>query len=174
MASEPTSNFSSASTTLILPSDRATLVLGQWLGRHLPAGSVLLLKGELGSGKTTLTKGLGLGLGVAEEVDSPTFTLINEYEGDRLPLYHIDLYRLERTETDHLFLESYWEGIEYAPGIVVIEWAERLHYLPPAPLEVKLVYRQSGGREAMLMPSNSTQATLLEALTPDAILAHEI
>ncbi|MDB9525970.1 tRNA (adenosine(37)-N6)-threonylcarbamoyltransferase complex ATPase subunit type 1 TsaE [Oscillatoria sp. CS-180] len=162
------------SKTLTLPNDRATFALGRWLGQHLAAGTVLLLKGDLGSGKTTLTKGLGEGLGIAEEIDSPTFTLINEYVGDRLPLYHVDLYRLESADTDRLFLESYWEGIEYPPGIVAIEWAERLRYLPPASLEVRLTYQHPEGRKGVLIPGNSAQTRLLEELTPDAILAHEV
>lgn len=159
--------------TLFLPSDRATFALGNWLGQQLSEGTVLLLEGDLGSGKTTFTKGLGQGLEIPEEIDSPTFTLINEYDSGRLPLYHVDLYRLEAADTEQLFLESYWEGIEYPPGIVAIEWAERLNYLPPEPLRIQLSHRHSG-REVTLTPSNATQKTLLEALTLDAILAHEV
>lgn len=171
-SSRPT-DFLTVTKTLFLPSDRATFALGNWLGQHLSEGTVLLLEGDLGSGKTTLTKGLGQGLVIPEEIDSPTFTLINEYDSGRLPLYHVDLYRLEATDTEQLFLESYWEGIEYPPGIVAIEWAERLSYLPPEPLRIRLSHRPSG-REATLTPSNVTQKTLLEALTLDAILAHEV
>jgi tRNA threonylcarbamoyladenosine biosynthesis protein TsaE len=159
---------------LALPSDRTTFALGHWLGTHLPAGTVLLLYGDLGSGKTTLTKGLGSGLDIAEEIDSPTFTLINEYDSGRVPLYHVDLYRLDGTDTSRLFLESYWEGIEYPPGIVAIEWAERLQYLPPEPLKIHLIYDVAGGRQATLTPTTAAQTDLLEALTLDAILAHEI
>lgn len=162
------------SKTLILPSDRATFALGQWLGQHLTAGTVLLLEGDLGSGKTTLTKGLGNALGIVEEIDSPTFTLINEYFGGRLPLYHVDLYRLEGADSDRLFLESYWDGLEYPPGIVAIEWAERLQHLPPAPLKIQLAYHPLAGRKVTLIPSNPAQTRLLEALNPDAILAHEV
>ncbi|MEM6840232.1 MAG: tRNA (adenosine(37)-N6)-threonylcarbamoyltransferase complex ATPase subunit type 1 TsaE [Cyanobacteria bacterium P01_C01_bin.120] len=161
-------------TTLTLPDDRATLALGRWLGERLDAGTVLLLTGNLGAGKTTLTKGLGQGLCIPDEIDSPTFTLINEYDSGRLPLYHVDLYRLEGAESDRLFLESYWEGIEYPPGIVVIEWAERLRYLPPEPLRIDLAYESSGGRQAVLTPTNPDHIRLLEALTTDAILADEI
>lgn len=159
---------------LVLPSDRATLALGQWLGERLDAGTVLLMTGDLGAGKTTLTKGLGKGLNIADEIDSPTFTLINEYEGGRLPLYHVDLYRLDGVESDRLFLESYWEGIEYPPGIVAIEWAERLCSLPPEPLHIALSHHPSAGRQVTLTPSSSAQIRLVEALTTDAILADEI
>lgn len=161
-------------TTLTLPSDRTTFALGHWLGQCLPIGTVLLLEGDLGSGKTTLTKGLGRGLGITEEIDSPTFTLINEYLEGRLPLYHVDLYRLTEADTDGLFLESYWEGIEYAPGIMAIEWAERLRFLPPEPLKICLTYQQPTGRQVSLTPATPTQQSLLEALTSDAILAHEV
>ncbi|NJM95967.1 MAG: tRNA (adenosine(37)-N6)-threonylcarbamoyltransferase complex ATPase subunit type 1 TsaE [Phormidesmis sp. RL_2_1] len=122
-----------------LPNAQATQALGEALGQQLLAGSVLLLKGDLGSGKTTLVQGLGRGLGIAD-IDSPTFTLINEYTEGRLPLYHIDLYRLSATETDALFLEIYWEGTEVEPGIVAIEWSDRLSHLPPNPIELTLSY----------------------------------
>ena len=132
-----------------LPNAQATQALGHALGKQLAAGSVLLLKGDLGSGKTTLVQGLGAGLGIAE-IDSPTFTLINEYTGGRLPLYHIDLYRLSAAEAEVLYLETYWEGVEVEPGIVAIEWAERLTYLPPAPVELALRYLAGEGRQARL------------------------
>ncbi|MEL7223955.1 MAG: tRNA (adenosine(37)-N6)-threonylcarbamoyltransferase complex ATPase subunit type 1 TsaE [Cyanobacteria bacterium P01_D01_bin.36] len=131
-----------------LPNAQATQALGQALGQQLSAGSVLLLKGDLGSGKTTLVQGLGFGLGLAE-IDSPTFTLINEYTKGRLPLYHIDLYRLSATEADGLFLETYWDGVEVEPGIVAIEWSERLTYLPADPIEVALSYLPTG-RQAVV------------------------
>lgn len=136
------------SKQLMLPDAQATQRLGMQLGQVLPAGSVLLLEGDLGSGKTTLVQGIGVGLGIAETIDSPTFTLINEYFGGRLPLYHFDLYRLDPQETSHLSPEIYWEGWEYEPGIVVIEWAERLTYKPPSYLQIYLTYRSDFGREA--------------------------
>lgn len=161
-------------TKLTLSDAQATFALGNWLGRHLVAGTVLLLQGPLGSGKTTLVKGLGHGLGIADTIDSPTFTLINEYTGGRLPLYHVDLYRLSAAESDRLFLETYWEGVEYPPGIVAIEWSERLQFLPPTPLKLDLAYPPSSGREVTLTPTSPAQITLLEALTPDAILVDEV
>ena len=136
-----------------LPDAQATQALGQRLGEQLPAGSVLLLKGNLGSGKTTLVQGLGKGLGVAE-IDSPTFTLINEYTHGRLPLYHVDLYRLSPAEADALFLETYWEGVEVEPGIVAIEWSERLTHLPPAYIELALSYLPQGRRADLTLPKS--------------------
>ncbi|MGB7088033.1 MAG: tRNA (adenosine(37)-N6)-threonylcarbamoyltransferase complex ATPase subunit type 1 TsaE [Phormidesmis sp.] len=134
-----------------LPDAQATQRLGRVLGEQLPPGSVLLLKGDLGSGKTTLVQGLGFGLGV-KDIDSPTFTLINEYTRGRLPLYHIDLYRLSPAEADAMQLETYWEAEEVEPGIVAIEWSERLHYLPPAPIELALSYLAAGRRAHLSIP----------------------
>ncbi len=149
-----------------LPDAQATQALGQILGEQLPAGSVLLLKGDLGSGKTTLVQGLGLGLGIAD-IDSPTFTLINEYLNGRVPLYHIDLYRLSMAEADALFLETYWDGLEVEPGIVAIEWSERLSHLPPEPIELSLSYLPQG-RQANLAWSAALNLNL-----PQLMSAHE-
>jgi tRNA threonylcarbamoyladenosine biosynthesis protein TsaE len=116
----------------------ATRQFGRKLGQTLTAGSVLLLEGELGSGKTTLVQAIGVGLGISETVDSPTFTLVNEYLGGRLPLYHMDLYRLQPDAVAQLYPDVYWEGLEMEPGIVAIEWAERLPYQPADYLVIQL------------------------------------
>jgi len=126
----------------------ATRSLGVTLGQSLPAGSVILLQGDLGSGKTTLVQGIGEGLGITEPIVSPTFTLINEYTEGRLPLYHLDLYRLQPEEVTALHLETYWEGVEFPLGIVAIEWAERLQYQPSNYLRICLTYRADTGRRA--------------------------
>jgi tRNA threonylcarbamoyladenosine biosynthesis protein TsaE len=135
---------------LFLPDAAATQNLGVRLGQKLSAGSVLLLEGDLGSGKTTLVQGIGAGLGIREAIDSPTFTLINEYLGGRLPLYHFDLYRLDPSETAAISPENYWEGVEVDLGIVAIEWSERLPYKPPSYLRIHLTYNQNSGRQALL------------------------
>jgi tRNA threonylcarbamoyladenosine biosynthesis protein TsaE len=118
----------------------ATRSLGNQLAQLLPAGSVLLLEGELGSGKTTLIQGLGEGLGILDAIASPTFTLICEYPEGRLPLYHLDLYRLDPAEIPAVLPELYWEGIEVPPGIVAIEWADRLPYKPQDYLLIRMSY----------------------------------
>lgn len=128
----------------------ATRSLGVQLGQQLPAGSVLLLKGDLGSGKTSLVQGIGEGLGIPESIESPTFTLINEYLEGRVPLYHFDLYRLDPAHAATLYPEMYWEGMEVEPGIVAIEWSERLPYLPAQYLEIRLTY-QDNGRQAEII-----------------------
>ena len=100
-----------------------TEALGERFGRSAKTGLVLALSGDLGAGKTQFVKGLARGLGVSGRVHSPTFTLVNEYGGGRLKLFHLDLYRLETPEQ----IES--AGIEEflrPEGVSVIEWAERI------------------------------------------------
>lgn len=126
-----------------LPNLEATRSLGNLLGHILPAGSVLLLNGDLGSGKTTLVQGIGAGLGILDSIVSPTFTLLCEYPEGRVPLYHFDLYRLQPSEVEELAIETYWAtepnwNSEQPPGIVAIEWAERLPYLPSDYLSLDL------------------------------------
>ncbi len=137
-----------------LPNAMATHTLGMQLGTTLTPGSVLLLTGELGSGKTTLVQGLAQGMGIRDSIVSPTFTIINEYFSGRLPLYHLDLYRLENAEVDRLNLESYWQGIETELGIMAIEWAERLSYLPSEYLRIELTYDRVDGRIAKILSGN--------------------
>jgi tRNA threonylcarbamoyladenosine biosynthesis protein TsaE len=134
-----------------LPDAMATHALGVEFGNSLTAGSVLLLTGDLGSGKTTLVQGLAVGMGIVDAIVSPTFTIINEYFSGRLPLYHLDLYRLETTKVDELNLESYWLGIETELGIMAIEWAERLTYLPSEYLRIELTYDRVDGRIAKIL-----------------------
>ncbi|MBW4643261.1 MAG: tRNA (adenosine(37)-N6)-threonylcarbamoyltransferase complex ATPase subunit type 1 TsaE [Goleter apudmare HA4340-LM2] len=139
---------------IVLADTEATLNLGITFGKNLPAGTIILLEGDLGAGKTTLVQGIGKGLGITEPIVSPTFTLINEYTQGRLPLYHLDLYRLEPQEVAALNLETYWEGKEVTPGIVAIEWAERLPYKPISYLSVYLLYGNNGDRQAQIIPIN--------------------
>ena len=101
-----------------------TRSLGERLGRILVKGDIVLMFGELGAGKTTLAQGIATGLGVKKDeyVRSPTFTLINQYQG-RIPVYHIDLYRIESpSELDNLGLEETFHD----KGTVLVEWAEKL------------------------------------------------
>ena len=101
-----------------------TLILGERIGRHLEAGDIVLLFGDLGAGKTTLTQGIARGLGVAQEeyVRSPSFTLVNQYKG-KVPVFHIDLYRIDSShELEDLGLEEVFSS----EGISIVEWAEKL------------------------------------------------
>jgi tRNA threonylcarbamoyladenosine biosynthesis protein TsaE len=100
-----------------------TEALGERLGRVAPRGLVIALGGELGAGKTQFVRGLARGLGISSRVHSPTFTLVNEYGGGRLTLFHLDLYRLETPEQ---ILSAAIEEYLTPDGVAVIEWAERL------------------------------------------------
>ena len=142
----------------------ATRSLGIALGQSLNFGSTILLEGDLGAGKTTLVQGIGFGLGITESIVSPTFTLINEYAEGRLPLYHLDLYRLEPREVATLNLETYWEGVEVTPGIVAIEWAERMPYKPDSYLNVRLTYGDEGSRQAEIIPFNCAVSEVIAAM----------
>lgn len=113
------------------------------LGRLLEARDVLVLTGELGTGKTSFTKGLAKGLGITQMVKSPTFTIVREYDGGRLPLYHMDIYRVG-DDPDSFDMDSYLE----ANGVSVIEWGELLGKdLPDNYLHVKFNYTVIEERE---------------------------
>jgi tRNA threonylcarbamoyladenosine biosynthesis protein TsaE len=108
-----------------------TEALGVLLGRTAPGGGLLALVGELGAGKTSLVRGLARGLGADEDrVHSPSFVIATEYPGGRLPLHHVDLYRLETAEIDELFFRD----ILYGDGVAAVEWFDRMP--PPAPTEI--------------------------------------
>ncbi len=127
-----------------LDSEKKTLEFGERLGQTLQGGDVLALTGDLGAGKTLITRGIALGLGItAEQVTSPTFTLIQTYEG-RHPVIHVDLYRLENPSAIlQLGLEDYF----MPQNIVIIEWADRLlQILPPDYLALHL---EHGDTETM-------------------------
>ena len=112
------------------------------LGKELIPGSVVALTGDLGAGKTTLAKGIARGLGVTEEITSPTFTIINEYTSGRLPLYHYDVYRLGEGEEAYDGMEElgYKEHF-FGDGITVVEWADIIEeLLPKETINIKLAY----------------------------------
>ena len=121
-------------TEYVTHNEAETEEVGRQLASGLAAGQVILLSGPLGAGKTALTRGLARGLGCdSAAVSSPTFTLVQEYQG-RATLYHVDLYRLEPVEIDDLGLEELVSG----EGIVAIEWAERWRGRPDDVTEVRL------------------------------------
>jgi tRNA threonylcarbamoyladenosine biosynthesis protein TsaE len=114
---------------LTSPNENCTLLLGARIGQQVKAGDVLALWGELGSGKTLFTRGIARGMGVPQQVPvtSPSFTIINEYEG-RVRLYHLDLYRLTAIED----LETLpWREVVFGVGVAVIEWPDRMGGLLP-------------------------------------------
>ncbi len=137
-------------TVITLPTLTATLTFGIQLGKTLNAGTVVLLCGDLGSGKTSLVQGIGQGLGIQDAIDSPTFTLVNEYNNGRLPLYHLDLYRLEPSDVAALHPEIYWDGVEVEPGIMAIEWAEHLPYRPEQYLLLEITVLEGETRQVTI------------------------
>ncbi|MFG6497582.1 tRNA (adenosine(37)-N6)-threonylcarbamoyltransferase complex ATPase subunit type 1 TsaE [Fictibacillus sp. UD] len=124
-----------------------TMSFAEKLGSILQKGDVLTLAGDLGAGKTTFTKGLAKGLGITRTVNSPTFTIIKEYKG-RLPLYHMDVYRLEDSDED-LGFEEYFSG----DGVCVVEWAVFIEeYLPEERLELVILHKGDEEREIQVTP----------------------
>lgn len=112
---------------ILLKGLEKTKEFGIKLGSLLKSGDVVCLNGDLGSGKTTLTKAIGLGLGVDDYITSPTFALINEYKG-RMPVYHFDVYRLENVEELYdLGFDEYF----YGRGVSIIEWADKIERFLP-------------------------------------------
>jgi tRNA threonylcarbamoyladenosine biosynthesis protein TsaE len=108
-------------------SEQETVELGIKMGKLLEAGDIVLLYGDLGAGKTVLTRGIALGLGTKDVVTSPTYTLMHRYEG-RVPVYHFDLYRLGGPDE---VLDLGYEEFFYGDGVSIVEWPERLEYLCP-------------------------------------------
>lgn len=108
-------------------SEQETVELGIKMGKLLEAGDIVLLYGDLGAGKTVLTRGIALGLGAKDVVTSPTYTLMHRYEG-RVPVYHFDLYRLNGPDE---VLDVGYEEFFYGDGVSIVEWPERLEYLCP-------------------------------------------
>ena len=116
-----------------------TEALGARLAAALSPGAVVAYRGDLGAGKTAFTRGLARGLGYAGRVTSPTFTIVNEYEGGRLPLFHFDMYRLE--SADDLF-DIGWEDYLDRGGVCAVEWSEQVpEALPPETVFVTLSRR---------------------------------
>lgn len=128
-------------------SENETKKWAERLAAYLCPGDVLTLEGDLGAGKTTFTKGLAQGLGITRNVNSPTFTLIKEYKG-KIPLYHMDVYRLD--EEEDLGFDEYF----HSEGITVIEWASRIaDQLPDERLDIAIKRTGDASRLIQLNPS---------------------
>jgi tRNA threonylcarbamoyladenosine biosynthesis protein TsaE len=125
-------------------SEEETRHIAAALAKDLRAGAIVLLKGDLGAGKTAFVRGLAEGLGIkAEEVTSPTFTLVHEYRGGRLPLVHVDLYRLDRADLDEIGLDQ----DVATQGIVAVEWPERLSRKIGGAMTITILDRGGDHRE---------------------------
>ncbi|MCC3359703.1 tRNA (adenosine(37)-N6)-threonylcarbamoyltransferase complex ATPase subunit type 1 TsaE [Bacillus sp. REN16] len=129
------------------------------LAATLKPGDVLTLEGDLGAGKTTFTKGLAKGLGITRTVNSPTFTIIKEYQG-RIPLYHMDVYRLEHSDED-LGFDEYFDG----EGVTVVEWAHLIEdQLPSDRLTIRIEHQGDTKRKITVIPFGERYQHLCEEL----------
>ena len=128
----------------ITNSPEETVKIGAAIGKIIPAGTVLAYRGDLGAGKTAFTRGLARGLGISDRVTSPTFTIVNEYEGGRLPLFHFDMYRLG--SSDELF-DIGWEDYLSRGGVCAVEWSENvMDALPEDTVWVRIAREGDTGR----------------------------
>ncbi|RBP87346.1 tRNA threonylcarbamoyladenosine biosynthesis protein TsaE [Cytobacillus firmus] len=136
-----------------------TMAFSERLGSLLQPGDVLALEGDLGAGKTTFTKGLAKGLNITRNVNSPTFTIIKEYQG-RLPLYHMDVYRVEDSFED-LGFDEYFEG----NGVTVVEWAHLVkEQLPEELLTIYLYLDDNDSRKLVLDPQGKRYEELCKEI----------
>ena len=142
-------------TTHVTHSEQETQAVAFTLAACLTAGDMLLLSGDLGTGKTAFVRGLAAGLGVdPDEVSSPTFTLVHEYRGGRVTLYHADLYRLTQASTDELGLEER----NVAAGVIAIEWPDRLSHPIHGAVRVEMeVVGETSRRITIAIPSGSSE-----------------
>ncbi|WP_053361398.1 tRNA (adenosine(37)-N6)-threonylcarbamoyltransferase complex ATPase subunit type 1 TsaE [Bacillus sp. FJAT-27251] len=142
----------------ISKSEEDTQALSKRLAELLKPGDVIALEGDLGAGKTTFTKGLAEGLGIKRNVNSPTFTIIKEYQG-RMPLYHMDVYRVDSSED--LGFEEYFEG----EGVTVVEWAHLIDaQLPEQLLTLHLYHGEEGTRKIVAEPKGQRYEQLCKEL----------
>jgi tRNA threonylcarbamoyladenosine biosynthesis protein TsaE len=138
------------------------------LAQVVTAGTIILFEGDLGSGKTTFMQAFGLALGINSTIASPTFTLIDEYTEGRLPLYHIDLYRLEPSQVPSLHLEEYWRDQDFPLGVVAIEWSSKLINLPSAYLQIKITVLQSPDFSASFTSEYLPESRLMQLIAKGA------
>src|SRR5690625_2174104 len=145
---------------IVTRDEKETKKLGKLLAQNIDKGDVITLDGDLGAGKTTFTKGVAEGLGVKRTVNSPTFTIIKEYEGDLLPLYHMDVYRLENSDEDIGF-DEYFSG----DGVTVVEWATFIEdFLPRQRLNIHIEVIDETKRKIVCQTNDETIGKQLDKL----------
>jgi tRNA threonylcarbamoyladenosine biosynthesis protein TsaE len=149
--------MSKNANTFTTASEKETKQLAFWLATKLSPSAVIALEGDLGAGKTTFSQGLAAGLGVQEYVDSPTFSILKQYEG-RLPLYHMDVYRLEDSG-EELGLEEYI----YGDGVALVEWPSRIEALLPAnTIRITIEVLSTGERTIQISPPSLFKELIAE------------
>lgn len=146
---------------ILLKNEDETKWFGEKIGSAITQKLLICLNGDLGAGKTCITKGIAKGLGIMDDITSPTFILVEEYEG-RLPLYHFDVYRIDDTE------ELYFIGFDdylSKNAVVIIEWSDKIEsILPKDRLEIRLDYTEDGMREICLNSVGEAAQTLVETM----------
>ncbi|MCQ6562690.1 tRNA (adenosine(37)-N6)-threonylcarbamoyltransferase complex ATPase subunit type 1 TsaE [Paenibacillus mendelii] len=141
--------------------EQDTVRLAELLASWAEPGTVLSLDGDLGAGKTRFSQAFAQGIGVSGIVNSPTFTIIKEYEGERLPLFHMDVYRLSQDEADELGLDDYFFG----DGVTIVEWASLIRdLLPPQRLELYIEHLGGEARRITLTGIGAPYAAWCEQL----------
>jgi len=131
--------------TYITHSAQETVDLGEKIGSLLKSGDVIAITGTLAAGKTTITKGIAKALGITDVVTSPTFCLISEYEGTKMPLYHMDVYRLDGPED---FINLGVEDMLDGDGVCIVEWSEKVSSeLPKRTIKIEITPLEDGSRQ---------------------------
>lgn len=149
------------SYSFIVHNVEETYALAKLLAKFVQPGDVLALVGDLGAGKTTFTQGLAQGLGIQDRVNSPTFTIIKEYEG-RIPLYHMDVYRLNGEED--LGFDEYFSG----DGVTVVEWPSQIaEFLPEELLWIEITAANDPEREIRLRPQGERYIKLCKEMADE-------
>ena len=138
--------------TYFTNSEKQTIKLGKKLAKNFFAGLVVVLNGDLGAGKTAITKGFAKGLKIKEPITSPTFTIMNEYYSGKIPMYHFDMYRLEDSSEAYEFgLSEYFtnsQNSEVKLGVSVIEWAEKVaNLIPKKHLTINIIKLEGNKRK---------------------------
>ena len=130
--------------TFFTHSAEETIALGYKIGKKLKKGDIIAMQGTLAAGKTTITKGIAQALEISEEITSPTFCLISEYSG-KMPLYHMDVYRLDGTED---FINLGVDDMLYGDGVCLIEWSEKImEELPKNTIILRILPQEDGSRK---------------------------
>ncbi len=155
-------SFHTSSAIFHTSSADETREFGRALGALLGPGSLVAFVGELGSGKTVAIQGVSAGLGYEGYVSSPSFVIVNEYEGAGAPIYHVDLYRVSAADALH---EIGYREIFFGDGVALVEWADRAsELLPPERLEIRIAIEGRNGRELAVTALGEDMTSLLERL----------
>ena len=147
---------------IVTGSEEETFEVGRILGENAFPGQVIAFYGDLGAGKTAMTKGIAAGLGIRDLVVSPTFTILCSYEGGRMPLHHLDVYRIEDPdEMEEIGLDDCFA----AGGVTAIEWAENIEeLLPPDTLRITMLYDAAPTGRRIILQSNTENQAFIEKI----------